>query len=304
MTSLRPAAFQQEDFDLESGPRALLDEVVGVHFPGEHPLYSAVFYARARLFCIKCDGEYALVPDWMAEQAREPSQAQIAREIGVREHTVSVILAEVRQAAPDEEAIVRMAAERWTRAGGVRVCWTSRLRDVRGLKPLTRLVHAFLARELSGEKPRPSWTDQQIARRLGCAAREVARKVKRLCEAGLISVERGRPGRASRYAIKPFAEAESGSNATLRYTNAFPSRMTEQVRSHDETGRQEMTEQASSHGETGSHPEIPRPVPRFDPENAASAARRFSLDLFDEIADAKRVPDGLNQRPVRRRARW
>ena len=38
------------------GCRPFFKNIIGVHVPGEHPLYSVVFYVMARFYCINCDG--------------------------------------------------------------------------------------------------------------------------------------------------------------------------------------------------------------------------------------------------------
>ena len=50
------------------GCRPFFGNIIGVHVPGEHALYSAVFYARARFYCINCDGGDADAEEWMRDR--------------------------------------------------------------------------------------------------------------------------------------------------------------------------------------------------------------------------------------------
>ena len=105
------------------GSRPFFKNIIGVHVPGEHPLYSVVFYVRARFYCINCDGEEADVEEWMLYREGEPSQAQIAREIGVKPQTIAPVLRKVRRDAPTADDIAAVAKERWLQRGYARVRW-------------------------------------------------------------------------------------------------------------------------------------------------------------------------------------
>ena len=281
----------------KKGPLPLLNDILGVYLPGEHPLYAAVFYARARVWGIECNGKWARLPDWMIGRLEEPSQARIAREIGVRVQSVASILPAVRRAAPDLDAIVDMARSRWRSGKGVRVRWAGFVRDAGGLKPWDRLVHAFITHELSGRRPRPRWTYEQIANLLGCSATNVGKKVRKLVSRGLLVARRGRTGRATRY----WSPSESGTLTTSPIGQGRSSPGVQGTTNRDGTEGSGVTERTCRHDGTGS---LPKTLPREKPKNAHVHSRdnRFAAaKLCAELSQMMRVPGGRNVVPSTRK---
>ena len=238
----------------------------------------------------------------------EPSQAQIAREIGVKPQTIAPVLRKVRRDAPTADVIVEVAREWWLRRDYAKVRWNEALRDTRGLKPTDRLVHAFLMHEAGGSQPRRSWTNVQMGQLLGISPKNVGRKVKRLEGAGLLKVVRGKRGRPSVYDMDPSSEvvdSEEGVSETRTETqgvscNGYAQTMSERSMEHVQIGGSGMSEWTADHGSTGGPPKYLRAHQRTIDRQAKTitCGDRFrnadALHLCAGLGDALRVPDGSN----------